>query len=126
MSRARIKGHLTSRIGKTVTFGPPRDVFKAGGKSTAGKIIDEVWVNKDLNSTPPRQGDAHNSWGDYSFCAQLIDWGQGERGIRFAYYRRRIGEDWWELGSQTTVCSDPVTIKRLCELTLSKRTWYSV
>ena len=121
MGWAKIKGTLRSRLGCTVSFGPPGDVKAAGGTSSSGRIIDEAWVDEALNSSPPRQGSAKDNWGDYSFCAQLIEWAHGERGIRLAYYRRRIGEDHWELASQTTVCSDPETIRRLCQLTLAGR-----
>jgi len=107
-----------------VTFGPPGDVKAAGGTSGAGKITGEVWVDEQLNISPARQGSAKDDWGDYSFCAQFIDWGDGKLGIRLAYYRRRVGEDYWELASQTTVCSDPATIKKLCELTLAQSSWF--
>ena len=125
MGWAKIKGQLRSRIGRRVAFGPPADVKKAGGGSTCGKIVDEVWVDERLNASPPTPGSAKGHWGDYSFCAQLIEWDHGERAIRLAYYRRRVGENCWELASQTTVCSDPAKIKRLCELVLSKKDWFA-
>jgi hypothetical protein len=124
MGWAQIKGELTSRIGWPVTFGPPADARKLGSDAIRGKIVDEIWVDKSINSSDPKPATADNKWGDYSFCAQLIEWDHGERDIRLAYYRRRLGEGWWELASQTTVCSDTATIKRLCELTLSKRDWF--
>ncbi len=124
MGWAKIRGPLTSRVGRMVTFGPPGDVKAAGGTSGAGKITGEVWVDEQLNISPARQGSAKDDWGDYSFCAQFIDWGDGKLGIRLAYYRRRVGEDYWELASQTTVCSDPATIKKLCELTLAQSSWF--
>jgi hypothetical protein len=124
MGWAKIKGKLTSRVGRRVTFGAPGDVRKAGGNSGTGTIVDEVWVDEALNASPPKHASAGSSWGDYSFCAQLIEWDKGPRSIRLAYYRRRVGEDSWELASQTTVCADPATIKRLCELTLSKTGWF--
>jgi hypothetical protein len=124
MGWAKIKGKLTSRVGRSVNFGPPADVKKAGGGSNTGTIIDEVWVDEKLNASPRNRNTASQNWGDYSFCAQLIEWDYGERGIRLAYYRRRAGEDWWELGSQTTVCAEPAIIKRLCELTLNQKSWF--
>jgi hypothetical protein len=124
MSWAKIRGQLRSRVGCAVNFGPPQDVALAGGASAAGRIIDEVWVDEALNASAPSNGNAAADWGNYSFCAQLIEWTAGERAIRLAYYRRRVGEDWWELGSQTTVCAEPATIKRLCELTLGKTQWF--
>jgi hypothetical protein len=124
MSWAKIRGKLGSRIGSEVSFGAPRDVAAAGGERDTGRIVDEVWVDQALNESPPRQGSAQTDWGDYSFCAQLIEWHNGQRAIRLAYYRRRVGEDWWELASQTTVCSDPETVRKLCELTLTKSEWF--
>src|ERR1700730_12634818 len=124
MGWAKIKGKLSSRVGWPVTFGPPADVRKGGGAAIRGKVIDEIWVDESINRSDPKPVGSGNKWGDYSFSAQLIEWDYGERGIRLAYYRRRLGEDWWELASQTTVCSDPATIKRLCELTLSKKDWF--
>jgi len=44
MSFAKIKGKLSSRIGRPVHFGPPEDVKRKGGGAGAGSIIDEVWV----------------------------------------------------------------------------------
>ena len=43
MSFAKIKGKLSSRIGRPVHFGPPEDVKRKGGGAGAGTIIDEVW-----------------------------------------------------------------------------------
>jgi len=77
-----------------------------------------------MNKSPPRPANAADDWGDYSFCSQLIKWDSGEYSIRLAYYRRRIGEDWWEFASQTTVSSDWRTIKELLGLTLAKKSWF--
>jgi hypothetical protein len=44
MSFAKIKGKLSSRIGRPVHFGPPEDVKRKGGGAGAGTIIDEVWA----------------------------------------------------------------------------------
>ena len=88
-----------------------------------GEIIDEVWVDSELNSSPPSPT-IPGDWGDYSFCAQLIEWATGERKIRLAYYRRRCGEDHWEFASQMTVCAEPETIRQLCQKTLRKRSWF--
>ena len=124
MGWAKIKGKLGTRIRSSVNFGPPADVRKAGGNPGKGKIVDEVWVDEVLNASAPKRGAAGSNWGEYSFCAQLIEWNDGVRSIRLAYYRRRVGENFWELGSQTTVCAEPELIKRLCELTLAKKSWF--
>jgi len=124
MGFAKIQGHLTSRIGSRVNFSPPGDVRRAGGSSAPGEIIDEVWVDENLNRRRPRRTNPKHDWGDYSFCAQLIQWEDGRQMIRLAYYRRRTGENHWEFASQMTVCSEPEIIARLCKLTLSKKGWF--
>jgi hypothetical protein len=127
MGFSKIKGELTSRIGQPVSFGAPKDVALTGGKPSSGMIVDEVWVDPELNRSQPRGSRFPEDWGDYSFCAQLIRWGEGklaEYSIRLAYYRRRCGEDWWEFASQMTVNSDWRTIKALCEKALAKSGWF--
>jgi len=124
MSFAKIKGELTSRIGRPVRFGAPQDVETKGGEAGYGVIVDEVWADPEVNSSSPRVSEHPGDWGDYSFCAQLIKWGEGEFSIRLAYYRRRAGEDYWTFASQTTVNSDWKTIKALLERTLEKTEWF--
>jgi hypothetical protein len=125
MSFAKIKGILTSRIGRSVAFGPPRDVHAKGGTCANGRIIDEVWANPDVKglATHPENCDNH-CWGDYAFCSQLIEWEDGKRTIRLAYHRRRCGEDVWEYASQMTVNAPPQIIRSMCEDTLAKRSWF--
>jgi hypothetical protein len=127
MGAAKIRGKLTSRIGRPTHFGAPRDVKQKGGKEGYGRIIDEVWTDETLNDSEPHQRPCHwgaECWGDYSFCSQLIEWVDGTRSIRLAYYRRRCGEDHWEYASQTTVNSEWLTIKVLLEKTLAKTAWF--
>lgn len=124
MGFAKIKGKLKSRIGATVRFGAPRDVASAGGKASHGTVIDEIWADPSLNRSRSRKPTGPNDWGDYSFCAQLIKWNDGDFSIRLAYYRRRAGEDYWEYASQTTVNSDWRTIKSLLTRALTKEGWF--
>ncbi len=121
----KIKGNLKSRIGNPVTFRTPKDVGAKGGTPVSGAVVDEVWATPALNTSPARQAQDKDDWGDYSFCAQLIKWGENNHSIRLAYYRRRAGEDWWEFASQMTVNSDWRTIKALLERTLTKTGWFS-
>ncbi|HUC72854.1 MAG TPA: hypothetical protein VMS01_16820, partial [Stellaceae bacterium] len=103
MSFAKTKGELTSRIGRWVTYGAPKDVRGKGGGSWNGKIIDEVWVEPEINRLPPHEQPCphEHCWGDYSFCSQLIEGvDDGTHHVRLAYYRRRCGEDSWEYASQ--------------------------
>ena len=125
MGFAKIKGNLTSRIGCRVGFKAPGDTEKAGGPGAQGTIIDEIWEDPEVLTKPPRKGDPATDWGDYAFGAQLIKWDDGTHSIRLIYYRRRINEDWWEFASQMTVTADPPTMKRLCEKTLGKISWFS-
>lgn len=125
MGFAKIKGKLTSRIGCSVSFSAPGDVNKAGGKALNGKIVDEVWVDPSINDLRPRQPNGPEDWGDYSFCSQLIQWGDGTYYIRLVYFRRRVGEDHWEYGSQATVGGEWQTIKALCEKTLAMQHWFT-
>lgn len=127
MGFAKIKGQLSSRIGCEVNFSAPKDVHAKGGVAVKGTIVDEVWVNESINndavhSAPCSRGS--HCWGDYSFCGQLIKWGDGQHTIRLAYYRRRCGEDFWEYASQMTVNDSWQTMKSLMEKTLAKDTWF--
>src|SRR5689334_9714492 len=127
MSFAKIKGILSSRIGRSVNFGSPQDVHQQGGRPASGTIIDEVWADPDMNISPMHcQPCEHGNdcWGDYSFCGQLIEWNDGTYSIRLAYYRRRCKEDWWEYASQMTVNAPWQIIKSLLERTLAKTTWF--
>jgi hypothetical protein len=123
-----IRGPLTSRIGKMVRYGAPGDVRKTGSGDGAGIIVDEVWVDENLNSSPPRKGKGVQDWGDYSFCAQRIKWEsdspEGDYSIRLAYYRRPPGENFWRFAAQTTVSSHSADIKRLLESVLKKKDWF--
>jgi hypothetical protein len=125
MGFAKIKGNLTSRIGAQVRFGTPKDVGAKGGSAGFGTIVDEVWATPEINTSLARKPEKKNDWGDYSFCAQLIKWGEADFSIRLAYYRRRVEEDWWEFASQMTVNSDWRTIKALLERTLARTGWFS-
>jgi hypothetical protein len=124
MGFAKIKGKLTSRIGRSVTFRPPKDVESKRGGAKHGVIVDEVWARPSINLSPRRKRKGPGDWGDYSFCAQLIRWGPEDHTIRLAYYRRRVGEDHWEYASQTTVNYYWREIKALLERTLGKRGWF--
>ncbi len=127
MSFARIKGELTSRIGRRVRFGPPKDVEKGDGGAQYGTIIDEVWADPMINRKPSRNAEL-GAWGDYSFAAQLIEWdgepGSKDRSVRFVYFRRRAGEDWSEYAAQTTLTADLEMAKLLLEKTLAKVSWF--
>ena len=125
MSFAKIKGNLTSRIGRQVGFGAPKDVGAKGGTPISGIIVDEVWATPEINTSPAKKPENKDDWGDYSLCAQLIKWGENNHSIRLAYYRRRAGEDHWEYAAQMTVNSDWRTIKALLERTLAKTGWFS-
>ena len=118
-------GILTSRIGKRVRFGEPRDAQSAGGDPGYGSVVDEVWADEEVNKMPPRPRKGKDDWGDYSFCAQLIKWSWGDHSIRLAYYRRRPGENVWRFASQTSVSGNWWPIKALLEKTLAKKHWFS-
>ena len=122
MARKRTpRKHLGSQPdpmkGNRVYFGPPGDVRRNRGGGVAGKIIDEVWV-------PDAEATTDGTWGRYSFFAQLIRWDSGKKSIRLGYFRRRVGESHWEFGSQTTINSNPRTIRDLLNQTLAKQEWF--
>jgi len=126
MSFARSQGELTSRIGRQVRFGARQDIQRAGGAAAYGKIVDEVWAGPEINRKPP-QPSGLEGWGDYSFATQLIEWDgpdPKERSVRFVYFRRRAGEDWWEYAAHTTVTADLETTRVLLEKTLAKVMWF--
>jgi len=106
-----------------VTFKPPRNV--PNGQRRKGKIIDEAWADNRRFDDRHNEGHVPNCWGDYAFCAQLIEWESGMRSIRLAYYRRSCGSERWLFASQTTVESNPDDIKALCERTLSRSEWFN-
>ena len=64
MGFAKIHGELTSRIGKRVRFGAPRDVSDAGGGAGCGVIIDEVWAEPEVNRLTARPRRDADDWGD--------------------------------------------------------------
>ena len=105
-------------------FNPPQDVQKSGGFASRGFIIDEVWAKPEVNHSPKINNNIKRSWGNYSFCSQLIKWEDGSHSIRLAYYRRRVGENYWEFAGQTTITSEPSTIKKLLVKTLAKKEWF--
>lgn len=129
MSYAKIKGPLKTRIGREVIFGRPKDVRRRIGEGCkTGQIVGEVWENRKINlAKPHRPRHYKNCWGDYSFCAQLIEWCDKDSPpkyqVRLGYYRRRCGENSWELAGQTTVTSEWRRIKRLCEKILDPAKW---
>lgn len=125
MGFAKIHGELTSRIGRRVRFGAPKDVQKRGEGSGHGTIVDEVWADPNMNKEPPRKWRGPGDWGDYSFCAQLIKWDHGTYSIRLAYLRRRPGENWWEYASQATVNMEWSTVEALMQKTLAKKAWFT-
>jgi len=125
MGFAKIHGRLTTRVGCSVRFGAPADVLTRGGAAGHGTIVAEVWADPSINDLPPRPIDDPHDWGDYSFASQLIHWNDGSYSIRLAYYRRRIGEDYWEYASQMTVNADTAIVKELLEHTLEQQAWFS-
>lgn len=125
MGFAKIRGKLTTRVGRRVSFGAPLDVQKTGRPASSGTVIDEAWVDPALNASGPRNAQGADDWGDYSFCSQFIRWDDGTHSIRLAYFRRRCGEDHWEFASQTTINADWRTMKALLEATLAKQAWFA-
>ena len=119
-----IRGKLTSRKGCKVWFKPPRDVAITGGNYLRGEIVDEVWATPDINDLAPRLATSHEDWGDYSFCAQRIRWANGSFSVRLGYYRRRVGEDSWHFGSQTTITTGCDAMKTFLERTLAQNEWF--
>jgi hypothetical protein len=122
-------------VDRRVHYGAPGDIKARGGLGRSGKIVDEVWVEPALDETPVHSpgctgvpngdgGGDGQCWGDYAFCAQLIEWDFGRRSIRLAYYRRRCGEARWQYASQMTVDAYPQTLKVLLEKTLAKSDWF--
>jgi hypothetical protein len=120
-----IRGKLTSRKGALVSFSPPQSLKDKGVKRMCGRIIDEVWEDEALTLLECREPAGKDDWGDYAFCSQLIEFENGERLVRLAYYRRQAGEDFWRFASQTTITCAPKSIKKLLEKTLAKDQWFS-
>jgi hypothetical protein len=93
-------------------------------------IVDEVWVEPDLNESAPHCNLANMdpiTGAIILFCSQLIKWNDPDHPyytIRLAYYRSRCREDRWEFASQMTVNADPLIVKVLCERTLAKQSWF--
>src|SRR5437763_15197610 len=120
MGFAKIKGNLTSRQGRRVKFGAPQDVQAKEGGAARGTVVDDVWADETLNSSPMHKNPCDRGihcWGDYSFFSQLIEWDEpstdGKHSIRLGYWRRRCGEDHWEFAGQMTVTSDCDSVRTL-------------
>jgi hypothetical protein len=126
MGFAKIKGELVSRKGQRVNYKAPNDVRAKGGDYIRGEIIDEIWADETINTSPAKKEFDLHDWGDYSFFAQLIKWDEGGYNLRMGYYRRRAGEDWWEFAGQTTISGEPNGLKSLLEKTLAKKEWFEV
>ncbi len=127
MGFARIKGSLTSRIGQKVRFGAPKDVKRAGGGAHFGVIVDEIWADETINTSPPKPSKGKDDWGDYSFFAQRIKRDKGGKIdylIRLGYYRRRAGEDFWEFAGQYTLCANSRKIKAMLDGMAAKPDWF--
>ena len=107
-------------IGKAVWFGSPGDVKKSGGKPAHGVVVDEIWVGDSTVDS----SDSPLSWGKYQFVAQRIKWDAGHYSIRLGYYRQRVDENHWEFAGQTTITSNPHTMRALLEQTLAKSEWF--
>jgi hypothetical protein len=125
MGWAKIRGQLPSRIGQRVRFGAPQDVQRAGGEHGTGVIVDEVWADAEINTSPSRPSKGTGDWGDYSFFAQRIKWHGGGHLIRLGYYRRRAGEDFWEFAGQTTICARWRAVKSLLDGFSTKPNWFA-
>jgi len=96
MSFAKIKGVLTSRIGRSVSFGPPGDVHAKGGAAIRGIIIEDVWADPEVNSAPRHpQPCGEHCWGDYSFARSLSEYSptsrvQTEQNRYIMFYAKRL------------------------------------
>jgi hypothetical protein len=108
---------LPSTVNNPVEFRPPKDVRTKNPKapSRRGKIVEEVWAEFI---------ETFGDWGDYAFCSQLIEWQDGKRSIRLAYFRRKVGTCEWEIASQTTVESECAIIGNLLRRTLAQTSWF--
>jgi len=99
-------GQLTSRIGTGLTLSTDGERMGAG-KARKGTIVDEVWADPAINTSPPRPPQGASDCGDYSFCSQLVRLTDGTYTILLAYYHRPPGEDWWEFGQAIPILSTP-------------------
>ncbi len=129
MRRARRnEGTLLSQKGRKVRFNPPRDAARAGSLGREGVIVDDVFADPTVNARPPHAKPCNKGpycWGDYSFCAQLIQFSNdNNRHIRLGYFRRRCGETYWTYAAQTTVSSRWQNVKALLDATSSKVDWF--
>lgn len=128
MGFAKVRGPLTTRIGRHVKFRRPQDVARRIGDGVQrGKIVGEIWENQAINLSKPHKHHRTNCWGDYSFFAQLIEWNDEGSApwyqVRLGYWRRRCGENTWEMAGQTTATARWGVIKRLCKKTLDMNSW---
>lgn len=81
--------------GWPVTFTNPTT-----GEPCQGHIVDEVWAREPdefLDYAP-----ANDGWREGAFVAQLIEWEDKYRSVRFTYYLRPEGGDSksWYFGGQ--------------------------
>ncbi len=117
---------LRSHIGDSVRFKPPMSLRDRGAGDRVGKIIDEVWADEGQRDPPKHEHSDPNCWGDYAFCAQLVEWIDDDRTIRLAYYRLPCGGSRWRFASQTSIETHPEIIGALFKRTLAKVDWFKV
>jgi len=66
-----------------------------------GTIVDEVWATEPEEFGETALTD-NGGWREGAFVAQLIEWPNGHRSVRFTYYLRPegSGSDSWYFGGQ--------------------------
>lgn len=116
---------LRSHIGNRVRFKAPVSLQPLGAPDRTGKIVDEVWADESQRNPVFHDHKDPHCWGHYAFCSQLIEWDDGRRTIRLAYYRLACRGPYWRFAGQTTIETFPSILKSLMERTLSKAEWFT-
>jgi len=82
--------------GHPVTFTNPTT-----GDPIQGRIVDEVWA-VEPDDFGPLAPDTNDGWREAAFVAQLIEWPEAYRSVRFTYYLRPQGggSGSWYFGGQ--------------------------
>lgn len=117
----QLRGH----VGDKVVYKPPLSAQRQGAPKRVGKIIDEVWAIEAQRDPPIHTHNEPHCWGDYAFCSQLIEWQAGGHSIRLTYYRRPCGKETWQYAGQTSIETQPSTIKTLLTKTLAQSEWFT-
>ena len=94
-------------------------------KKHTHEIPADIWLNPAIYTSPPRKSRGDDDWGDYAFFLRKIWLHNGAPNVHIGYYRRLPEESTWIFGASYSIEENPKIIKRLCELVIRRREWFT-